>query len=94
MKKRILLIMAIGSLFIKEAFSLSLQQLIESAKARHRKFEETTKDLTILQEVTTFSPSKKIISEIKFLRLFGLMGYLLFGSRETIKGFTDYLLNK
>ena len=67
MRKRIL-IMAIGGLFIREASSLSLQQLIEEAKARHRRFEETTKDLAILQEATTFSPPKEIISKIRLFK--------------------------
>lgn len=60
--------MAIGCLFIKEAISFDLQQLIESAKARQGRFEETTKDLAILQEATIFSSSKEIVSEIKFFK--------------------------
>ncbi|MEK9150242.1 MAG: outer membrane lipoprotein-sorting protein [Candidatus Desantisbacteria bacterium] len=69
MRKRILIMtILIGGLFIKEALSLDLQQLIEEAKARQRRFEKTTKDLAILQEATTFFSAKEIISEIRLFK--------------------------
>jgi hypothetical protein len=53
---------------VREAISFDLEQLTSEAKARHKRFEETTKDLVILQEATTFSPPKEIISETRLFK--------------------------